>query len=65
MINSLLSPDELSRIRIDTTGGTLEVNHLYGYPDADWTWTPAPEPGERRPRWASIPRSARTTTPIR
>ncbi len=57
MINSLLSPKELSRIRIDSTGGTLEVNHLYGYSDADWSFHPAPDaaraskfglnPGER------------------
>ena len=31
VVNSLLSPRELSRIRIDTTAGTLEVNHVYGY----------------------------------
>jgi predicted dehydrogenase len=43
VVNSLLSPNELSRIRIDTTAGTLEVNHLYGYRDADWTWTTAPD----------------------
>ncbi|MFK4084716.1 Gfo/Idh/MocA family protein [Kribbella sp. NPDC020789] len=42
VVNSLLSPRELSRIRIDTTGGSLEVNHLYGYSDTDWTFTPAP-----------------------
>jgi predicted dehydrogenase len=41
VVTSLLSPQELSRIRIDTTGGTLEVNHVYGYSDADWSWTPA------------------------
>jgi predicted dehydrogenase len=43
VINSLLSPREVSRIRIDTTGGTLEVNHLYGYSDADWTFYPVPD----------------------
>jgi predicted dehydrogenase len=43
VINSLLSPRELSRIRIDTTGGTLEVDHVYGYSDADWTFYPAPD----------------------
>ncbi|WP_350277968.1 Gfo/Idh/MocA family oxidoreductase [Kribbella sp. HUAS MG21] len=43
VINSLLSPRELSRIRIDTTGGTLEVNHVYGYSDQDWTFHPAPD----------------------
>ena len=42
-MTSLLSPRELSRIRIDTTGGTLEVDHLYGYRDADWSWSPAPD----------------------
>ncbi|MFB6721096.1 Gfo/Idh/MocA family protein [Kribbella sp. NPDC056345] len=43
VINSLLSPHELSRIRIDTTVGSLEVNHLYGYSDTDWTFTPVPD----------------------
>jgi predicted dehydrogenase len=43
VVTSLLSPRELSRIRIDTTGGTLEVNHIYGYSDTDWSWTPAPD----------------------
>jgi predicted dehydrogenase len=43
IITSLLSPRELSRIRIDTTGGTLEVDHVYGYRDADWSWSPAPD----------------------
>ncbi|MCY7287810.1 MAG: Gfo/Idh/MocA family oxidoreductase [Cryobacterium sp.] len=42
VVTSLLSPRETSRIRIDTTGGTLEVEHLYGYSDADWSWYPAP-----------------------
>jgi len=43
VVTSLLSPKELSRIRIDTTGGTLEVNHLYGYADADWSWYALPD----------------------
>jgi predicted dehydrogenase len=43
VVTSLLSPRELSRIRLDTTGGTLEVNHVYGYRDADWSWTPTPD----------------------
>lgn len=42
VVNSLLSPQELSRIRIDLTGGTLEVDHVYGYSDANWTFSPAP-----------------------
>lgn len=57
VINSLVSPHEISRVRVDSTSGTLEVNHLYGYRDADWTFHPAPgaatskmlgaNPGER------------------
>jgi predicted dehydrogenase len=43
VVTSLLSPRELSRIRIDTTGGTLEVNHVYGYRDADWSWFAVPD----------------------
>ena len=43
VVTSLLSPRELSRIRVDTDGGTLEVNHVYGYRDADWSWTPTPD----------------------
>jgi predicted dehydrogenase len=43
VVTSLLSPRELSRIRVDTTVGTLEVDHVYGYSDADWSWTPAPD----------------------
>jgi predicted dehydrogenase len=43
VVTSLLSPRELSRIRVDTDGGTLEVNHVYGYSDSDWSWTPVPD----------------------
>jgi predicted dehydrogenase len=43
VVTSLLSPRELSRIRVDTDGGTLEVNHVYGYRDGDWSWTPVPD----------------------
>ncbi len=43
VVNSLLSPRELSRLRFDLTGGTLEVDHVYGYRDSDWSFTPAPD----------------------
>lgn len=42
--NSLLSPRELSRIRVDLIGGTLEVDHVYGASDGDWSFSPAPDP---------------------
>jgi predicted dehydrogenase len=44
IVTSLLSPRELSRIRVDTDGGTLEVDHVYGYADGDWSWHPVPDP---------------------
>jgi predicted dehydrogenase len=43
VVTSLLSPREISRIRVDTDGGTLEVNHVYGYSDSDWSWAPVPD----------------------
>lgn len=42
VINSALSPREESYLRFDFTDATVEVSHLYGYGNADWTWTPAP-----------------------
>lgn len=42
VVNSVLSPDEVSRIRIDCELATIEVTHLYGYRNADWRITPAP-----------------------
>lgn len=42
VVNSLLSPREESYLRFDFSGGTVELRHLYGYQNADWTFTPAP-----------------------
>lgn len=42
VVNSVLSPDEVSRIRIDCERATVEVTHLYGHSNADWRITPAP-----------------------
>ncbi|MFD8730337.1 Gfo/Idh/MocA family protein [Streptomyces sp. NPDC059611] len=42
LVNSVLSPDEVSRVRIDCELATIELTHLYGYRDADWRITPAP-----------------------
>lgn len=41
IVNSLLSPREESYLRFDTTDATVELRHLYGYDNGDWTWTPA------------------------
>ncbi|RPF23095.1 Gfo/Idh/MocA family protein [Myceligenerans xiligouense] len=38
--NSLLSPRETSDLRFDTEKATVELSHLYGYSDENWTFTP-------------------------
>ncbi|MEV0017601.1 Gfo/Idh/MocA family protein [Streptomyces tendae] len=52
LVNSVLSPDEVSRIRIDCELATVELTHLYGYRNADWRITPAPGvPEETAAAW--------------
>ncbi|MEU1293381.1 Gfo/Idh/MocA family oxidoreductase [Streptomyces sp. NPDC005840] len=52
VVNSVLSPDEVSRIRIDCERATVELTHLYGHRNADWRIVPAPDvPGEDVARW--------------
>lgn len=42
IVNSVLSPDEVSRIRVDCERATVELTHLYGHSNDDWRITPAP-----------------------
>ena len=42
IVNSVLSPRQESYLRFDLTDATVEVSHLYGYQNTDWTYTPAP-----------------------
>lgn len=42
VVNSVLSPDEVSRIRIDCERATVELTHLYGHSNANWSVIPAP-----------------------
>ncbi|ANY09258.1 Gfo/Idh/MocA family protein [Pseudonocardia sp. HH130630-07] len=42
VVNSVLSPRQESYLRFDLTDATVEVSHLYGYDNSDWTWTPRP-----------------------
>ncbi|CAL9660790.1 Gfo/Idh/MocA family protein [Streptomyces sp. enrichment culture] len=55
VVNSVLSPREESYIRVDLTDATVEVKHLYGYGNDDWTYTPAPhvDDQERVARWSA------------
>ncbi|MCT9819799.1 Gfo/Idh/MocA family oxidoreductase [Microbacterium sp. W1N] len=52
VVNSLVSPRETSRLRFDFAHATVEVEHLYGYTDADWTFTPAPGHEHLAELWA-------------
>ncbi|MEV6153546.1 Gfo/Idh/MocA family oxidoreductase [Nonomuraea sp. NPDC052129] len=45
VVNSVLSPRQVSHIRIDLADATLELTHLYGYANDDWTCTPAEHAG--------------------
>ncbi|TDU87204.1 putative dehydrogenase [Kribbella voronezhensis] len=42
IVNSLVSARETSTLRFDYEHASVELEHLYGYTDADWTVTPAP-----------------------
>ncbi|WP_395358617.1 Gfo/Idh/MocA family protein [Streptomyces sp. YH02] len=39
VVNSVLSPREESYLRFDFSEATVELRHLYGYSNADWTVT--------------------------
>ncbi|HEV6952252.1 MAG TPA: Gfo/Idh/MocA family oxidoreductase [Promicromonospora sp.] len=53
--NSLLSPRQTSALRFDTEAATIELAHLYGYTDADWTFTPAPGRDDVAHLWRQDP----------
>ena len=62
IVNSVLSPDEVSRIRIDCERATVELKHLYGHSNGNWRITPAPDvPEEEVAAWrdfgADVPSS--------
>lgn len=42
VVNSVISPRETSRLRFDFEFATVELEHLYGYDESHWTFTPAP-----------------------
>jgi predicted dehydrogenase len=56
VVNSLVSPRQTTYHRFDFTDATVELTHLYGYGDEDWTVTGAPGHEERvRTLWTSRP----------
>ena len=42
IVNSLVSPRQTSQLRFDYENATVELEHLYGYKNPDWTVTPGP-----------------------
>ncbi|MBE1514761.1 Gfo/Idh/MocA family protein [Nesterenkonia halotolerans] len=42
VVNSVVSPRETSYLRFDFQDATVEVEHVYGYDNTSWRWTPAP-----------------------
>ncbi|MFC8198392.1 Gfo/Idh/MocA family protein [Streptomyces sp. NPDC057298] len=62
VVNSVLSPDEVSRIRVDCERATVELTHLYGHSNDNWRITPVPDaPAEGVAAWrdfgADVPSS--------
>ena len=55
VVNSIVSPRESSRLRFDFEYATVEVDHVYGYSDADWTFTPAKGHEHLAATWAVDP----------
>ncbi|MEV1173541.1 Gfo/Idh/MocA family oxidoreductase [Nonomuraea sp. NPDC049784] len=52
IVNSVVSPRQTSQLRFDYERATVEVEHLYGYTDDDWTVTPAPSQEAVSDLWA-------------
>ncbi|MEV0380457.1 Gfo/Idh/MocA family oxidoreductase [Nonomuraea sp. NPDC050643] len=55
VVNSVVSPRQTSELRFDYERATVEVEHLYGYTDDDWTVTPAPGHEGVTSLWAAGP----------
>ena len=52
VINSVISPRETSQLRFDYDHATVELEHLYGYDDSHWRFTPAPGQEHLAALWA-------------
>ncbi|WP_156722598.1 Gfo/Idh/MocA family protein [Streptomyces apocyni] len=62
VVNSVVSPHEVSRIRVDCAEATVELTHLYGHSNDNWVYTAAPHvPPQRAAAWrtpdADVPSS--------
>jgi predicted dehydrogenase len=57
IINSALSPRQVSYIRLDCQKATIELEHLYGYSSDNWTFTlpPSITQTDELERWRRMP----------
>ncbi|MFI7062970.1 Gfo/Idh/MocA family protein [Kribbella sp. NPDC050124] len=53
VVNSLVSPRQTSELRFDYENATVELEHLYGYKNENWTVTPAPDQDLVGEAWAN------------
>jgi predicted dehydrogenase len=53
IVNSLVSPRQTSQLRFDYENATVELEHLYGYKNENWTITPAPSQDEVASAWSA------------
>jgi len=52
IVNSLVSPRQTSQLRFDCENATVELEHLYGYENSNWTVTPADGHAEIADAWS-------------
>lgn len=55
VVNSVLSPREVSTLRFDFEHATVELEHLYSYTEANWRVTPVRGYEAIAERWAADP----------
>ncbi|MFI5844650.1 Gfo/Idh/MocA family protein [Catenuloplanes sp. NPDC051500] len=55
VVNSVVSPRQVSALRFDYERATVELEHLYGYTDEDWTVTPATGFDDVKTLWNADP----------
>jgi predicted dehydrogenase len=54
VVNSALSPRQVSTVRLDCTRATVHLEHLYQYDHTHWSITPVPGI-EADPAWGALP----------
>ncbi|HEY3505467.1 MAG TPA: Gfo/Idh/MocA family oxidoreductase [Actinocatenispora sp.] len=54
IVNSVVSASQESYLRLDCRRASVELRHLYGYRNEDWTFTPAPDGGPVDAGWDAI-----------